>query len=82
MSLTSGVENRDPRITKIIVKIYAHFHPEYFPPGMSLDFLETCDIDPIRPQLIDFLETNVGAIRSGALPLLALGLVGYWRRAE
>ena len=58
MILTSGVENRDPRITKVIVKIYAQFHPEYFPPGISLDSLETRDIDPIRPQLIDFLETK------------------------
>ena len=63
--LTYGVENRDPRITKAVVQIYAQFEPHDFPQGIDLGTLETREIDPIRPTLCAFLEkkTKQGHLR-------------------
>jgi outer membrane protein OmpA-like peptidoglycan-associated protein len=57
--LSCAVENREPRVTKTVLQIYAQFNPHRFPPGTDLQSLETRDIDPIRSDLIEFIEKCV-----------------------
>ncbi|HMA96268.1 MAG TPA: hypothetical protein VKP30_26455 [Polyangiaceae bacterium] len=62
-TLTYGIENRDPKITRAIVEVYAQAHAEQFPPGLALSSLEVRDIDPLRPAMIRYLEQQVAVGR-------------------
>jgi outer membrane protein OmpA-like peptidoglycan-associated protein len=62
--LTYAIENRNPRTTAVVLEIYAQLHPERFPPGLSLKSLDTRDIDPMRSELMRFIED---AVESGIL---------------
>ncbi|MGC4065217.1 MAG: OmpA family protein [Polyangiaceae bacterium] len=62
--ITYALDNRNPRTTATVLEIYAQLHPERFPPGLSLNRLETRDIDPMRGELIRFIES---AVESGTL---------------
>jgi outer membrane protein OmpA-like peptidoglycan-associated protein len=62
--LTYAIENRNPRTTAVVLEIYAQLHPERFPPGLSLKRLDTRALDPMRGELMRFIED---AVESGTL---------------
>ncbi|MGE5788338.1 MAG: hypothetical protein ACM3ZE_27335, partial [Myxococcales bacterium] len=59
--LTYGIECRHPRISVAILEVYARRHSIDFTPGTSLDSVPPGAMDHLRPTLIDFLKTEVGA---------------------
>src|SRR5512133_833120 len=59
--LTYGIECRNPRISVAILEVYARRHSIDFTPGTSLDSVPPGAMDHLRPTLIDFLKTEVGA---------------------
>src|SRR5512145_2874779 len=60
-TLLYAIKTQNPRVMRAVLEVYAQFHPERFPPGLSLYGLETRDIDPVREVLCGFLEEQVEA---------------------